>query len=276
MKKITLGVFVVMLLIAIVFFGGLLLNSIEKIPQNYDEDIAAAGDQVLAGAVDVQYFVTDIPGKSEDEYQFAGKKYKMFCQFARHYDGHNAYLAAHGCTVTTLTAILKAYAPECSNWTPYETITIAEKEMAGADQFERNYSKSPKKQMPFTFLAATRILDRYGIEHEYEPYFESDEALKEDILKHLYTGKPVMFIISRENRATNVRTSKWTLSYHTMLMIGTDGEGNVLIGNPAGSQRLQLVPLDEMINYMWSCTDEPDGFYWNGKSRCGGYIKIME
>ena len=59
-------------------------------------------------------------------------------------------------------------------------------------------------------------------------------------------------------------------------MIGIDKDDNVLIGNPAGSQRLQMAPLDEMIDYMWSCTSEPSGFYWNGKKKCGGYIKITE
>lgn len=274
MKKVTLGIFIVSLSIAIVFFSGLLLNSVKK-PLKFD-NIADVADQVMMCVVEPLYLVERIPERSEDEYQFAGKTYKMYCQFARNYAGYNDYLASHGCTVTTLTAILRAYAPECENWTPYETITIAEKEAAGDERFDANYSKSPKKQMPFTFLAATQILDRYGIEHEYEPYFESDEALKEDILQHLHTGKPVMFVISQKNRATNKKSRKWTMSYHTMLMIGTDGQGNVLMGNPAGSQRLQLVSLDEMVNYMWSCTDEPDGFYWNGESRCGGYIKIME
>ena len=57
--------------------------------------------------------------------------------------------------------------------------------------------------------------------------------------------------------------------------IGMEDEENVLIANPAGKKRLNIVSLEEMINYMWSCTDEPDGFYWNGKKRCGGYIKVL-
>ncbi|MDO4746518.1 MAG: hypothetical protein Q4B18_08175, partial [Bacillota bacterium] len=175
-----------------------------------------------------------------------------------------------------LTSVLRAYVPECSEWTPYETITIAEKALAGEEKFDKNYSKRPEKQMPFTFLATTQILDKYGISNEYEPYFSSDDEVKEDILEHLYKGKQIIFVISQLNRETGEKTNKWTLSYHTMLMIGADENGNVLIGNPAGSQRFELVSLDEMIDYMWSCTNEPDSFYWNGKPKCGGYIKIME
>ena len=223
-----------------------------------------------------RYFVTEVPELSTDEISYAGKKYKMFCQYSKKYKGYNEYLASHGCTVTTLTAVLRAYVLECSQWTPYETVTIAEKSVVGNEAFKKNYSKKLPKQMPITFNTITKILNKYGIAHQYVDSFNSDKKVKEDIVAHLRTGKPVIYVISQHNRATGKKTDKWTGSYHTMLMIGIDGNNNVLIGNPAGSQRFQIVSLDEMINYMWSCTKTPNGKYWNGKPRCGGYIKIME
>lgn len=274
MKNLPIKISIVAIAIFVVLFSAILVVGSEKVIKNYNIHIGVK--QLLTHTIDAKYIVTEIPDKSADEYEFAGTKYKMFCQYIGGYKGYNAYLKSHGCTVTTLTAVLRAYAPECKDWTPYETITIAEKETAGEAAFNKNYSKSLKSQMPFSFLGATQILDRYDINHEYVPFFDSDEELKEDITEHLKSGKPIMFVISQENRKTGEVTAKWTGSFHAMLMIGTDDKGNVLIGNPAGRQRFQLVSLDEMINYMFSCTKEPCRFYWHHKDYCGGYIKILE
>jgi len=255
----------------VLFLFGMFINGAEKIQKHHL--IGIGGREVASRAVDDFVLLDDIPGSRDDEFTFCGKKYKMYCQFSRNYKGYNRYLAAHGCAVTSLTTILRAYVPECNEWTPYETISIAEKTVAGASAFNSNYSG---RQMPISLYGATQVFDHYGIEYEYKPSFGSDEEVKRDIIEHLHEGKPVMFIVGQKNRATGKRSAKWTGSYHTMIMIGVDKNNNVLIGNPAGSQRFQLVSLDEMINYMWSSTEEPIKFYWYGINRCGGYIKIME
>lgn len=221
-------------------------------------------------------FIETTPGPYEDEITHADKTYKMYCQFARNYKGYNDYLASHGCAATSLTSILRAYVDGCSKWTPYDTIKNAEKKVAGETTFNKNYDKKLSKQMPITLYGISKVLDYYDISHLYVQSFSSDKTVKKDIAAHLKNGYPVVFIVSQTNRETGETSSKWTNSYHTMVMIGIDNKDNVLIGNPAGSQRLQLVSLDEMIDYMWSCTDDPDGFYWNGKKRCGGYIKITQ
>lgn len=218
----------------------------------------------------------DIPDKAVTEYAYAGKNYKGHCQVARNYKGYNDYLAAHGCGSTTLTNVLCTYIPECREWTPYETIEIAERSVAGDTIFTENYSKPHASQMPITLYGTTKVLNRYGINHVYVPSFSSDVAVKSDIISHLQNGYPVIFIISQKNRETGKKTNKWTGSFHTMLMIGADNNENVLIVNPAGSSRFQLVSVDEMIDYMWSCSKTPNSFYWNAKARCGGYIKLME
>jgi len=153
---------------------------------------------------------------------------------------------------------------------------VTEKKIAGEDAHSRNYNKKFYYQRPMSSYGATKVLDAYGIEHKYEKQLGSDEHLKSDLLNHLRKGKPIIFTVSRYNRETKKYSSKWTSSFHTMIMIGVDKKGDVLIGNPGSAQRFQLVDLDEMTNYMWSCTDEPNSFYWDNSKRCGGYIKIME
>jgi len=228
------------------------------------------------GVLTPKYIVSAVPDKRLTEYEFANKKYKGYCQFARNYKGYNDYLAAHGCGTTTLTSVLCTYIPECRDWTPYETIEIAEKGTVGIAAFNENHSKSHSAQMPITLYGTTKVLNKYGINHNYVSSFNSDDTVKSDIISHLHNGYPVIFIISQKNRETGKKTDKWTGSFHTMLMIGADNKGNVLIINPAGSCRFQLVSLDEMIDYMWSCSKTPNSFYWNTKTRCGGYIKLME
>jgi len=221
-------------------------------------------------------FLENVTELSGDEINYGDKTYKMYCQYSRKFKGYNGYLASHGCTITTLTSVLRAYVPECSEWTPYETITIAEKKVVGSKAFKKNYSKSLPEQMPITFNCITKILDKYEVDHEYVYKFSSDKAIKKDIINHLKSGKPIIFVISQLNRQTNIKTDKWTGSFHTMLMIGVDDNNRILIGNPAGTQRFHIVSLDEMINYMWSCSKTPNEIYWRSKARCGGYIKIME
>lgn len=271
MKRLKLIVYVLSAAVIVLFLFIMLVHGAEKI-QKYHL-IGIGSKEVALKAVEDPVLIDTIPGRGVDEITFEGKTYKMFCQFSRNYKGYNGYLASHGCAVTSLTTILRAYVPECSDWTPYETITIAEKTVAGASAFKTNYSR---RHMPISLYGITQVFDHYGIDYEYEPSFSSDAAVKKDIIDHLHEGKPVMFIVSQKNRATGTRTSKWTGSYHTMIMIGVDKNNNVLIGNPAGSQRFQLVSLDEMINFMWSSTEDPISFYWYGINRCGGYIKIME
>lgn len=222
------------------------------------------------------YLVTAEPDSDVDVITHAGKTYKMYCQYEKNYTSYNKYLASHGCTLTTLTCVLGTYVPKCKTWTPYETLTIAEKKAVGTKAFKKNYKKKLEKQIPISFYCVSKILKTYGIDHQYKKTFTSDAAVKKDIRQHLKNGMPIIFVISRYNRATKRWSDEWTGSYHTMLMIGIDENDNVLIGNPAGSQRFQLVPLDEMVNYMWSCTKSPNNLYWNGKNRCGGYIKITE
>lgn len=222
------------------------------------------------------FSITKVPESKTEIVIFAGKKYKMHCQYARDFKGYNEYLAAHGCTLTTLTCVLGAYVKECRNWTPYHTLTKAEKPVVGETTFKKNYKKELEKRMPITFYTVSKILKKYGIDHQYVQSFSSDAKVRKDMIGHLKKGKPIIFVVSRHNRTTGEWSSKWTSSYHTMLMIGIDENNNVIIGNPAGTQRFQLVPIDEMISYMWSCTKVPNGLYWNGKQSCGGYIKITE
>jgi len=262
------------LAIVVILFTGMFFKLAKKNPAG--SYIMIGAEEMVRKAVDVPIFITSIPNRTSDTYEFEGRTYKMFAQFSKDYKGYNKFLAAHGCMATSMTTILRAYVPECASWTPYETIAVTEKKIAGEDAHSRNYNKKFYYQRPMSSYGATKVLDAYGIEHKYEKQLGSDEHLKSDLLNHLRKGKPIIFTVSRYNRETKKYSSKWTSSFHTMIMIGVDKKGDVLIGNPGSAQRFQLVDLDEMTNYMWSCTDEPNSFYWDNSKRCGGYIKIME
>ena len=222
------------------------------------------------------YIITSIPSTSATEATIFGRDYKAFTQYARNYEGYNSYLASHGCSVCSLTTILRSFAADCYSWTPYETITKAEKTVAGTTTFNKNYSKAAAKQMPISMYGNSKVLTKYGVTNKYISKFSSDATVKKDITSHLKTGQPVMFIVSKTNRATGKQSTKWTNSYHTMIMAGITADDEVLVINPAGPSRFHLAPLDEMINYMFTCTDTPNSFYFNSKGRCGGYIKIYE
>jgi len=222
------------------------------------------------------YIITSIPSTSATEATIFGRDYKAFTQYARNYKGYNSYLASHGCSVCSLTTILRSFAPACYSWTPYETITKAEKTVAGTTTFNKNYSKAAAKQMPISMYGNSKVLTKYGVSHKYISTFKSDATVKSDISTHLKSGQPVMFIVSKTNRATGKQDTKWTNSYHTMIMAGITADDKVLVINPAGPSRFHLAPLDEMINYMFTCTTTPNSFYFYGKARSGGYIKIYE
>ena len=221
-------------------------------------------------------YLSDKKDYEGSTFEHDGKEYKIHCQFARNYEGYNKYLQSHGCAACSLTTILGAYVPECKDWTPYETITIAEKTVTGEKAMKRNYSKSSSKQMPVSLNGISRVLDYYGVKHQYVTKLGTMDETKDSIIQNLKRGDPVIFIVGQKNRETGKYSSKWTGSYHTMVMIGFFENGKVLIGNPAGKERLSIVSLEEMINYMFSCSEEPSGFYWNGKKRCGGYIKLLQ
>lgn len=220
--------------------------------------------------------IEKMPEDNRDEIKFNGKKYKVFYQCARNFEDYNEYIAWHGCAVCSLTTVLRAYVPECSEWTPYDTINIAERNTASQNEYDGNYAKDLEEQMPITMYGISNVLYEYGIDNEYVTSFESDEEAEEDIISHLKSGAPVIFVVCKIDRDTGTKSEKWTRNYHTMVMIGTDGNGNVLVADPYnGPQRLKTAPVEEMIDYMWSCTESPDGFYWNGKPKCGGYVKVL-
>ena len=277
MRKSTLKtiVYITGILVLLCFSSMVLFSSALN---KYENDLIAKAAKFAEASRTKIVEKLNINGKTNtdgDTYTFDNKKYKVFCQFANDYEGYNKYLRSHGCAACSLTTILAAYREECSNWTPYETITIAEKTVGGESTMKSNYSKSHDRQMPITLYGISRVLNHYRIDNEYVTNVGNMGETKKDIAQNLEKGDPVLFVVSQVNRATGKKSSKWTGSYHTMVMIGMEDEENVLIANPAGKKRLNIVSLEEMINYMWSCTDEPDGFYWNGKKRCGGYIKVL-
>ena len=93
MKNLPIKISIVAIAIFVVLFSAILITGAEKVIRNYNIDMG--GKQILSRIVDVPYIITDVPGKSENEYTFASRKYKMFCQFSKEYKGYNKYLKSN-------------------------------------------------------------------------------------------------------------------------------------------------------------------------------------
>lgn len=226
------------------------------------------------------YVTKTLPtGKECVQFTIAGKTYTSYWQSAQNYKGYNEFIWKHGCASTTLTDLLSAYVPECGGWTPYETISIAEKETDEAS-FNSNYSKTMEKQMPISLYGISKVLGQYGISSEYRT--SVDSGAESDILSHLKKGNPVVVVVRNINKVTGQTDTHWASTYHTMMLIGLEKNNRVIIADSANkgwykgpSQRFKVLPLVDVLNYTWDCTDTPSGgLYWNGKDKCGGYLKI--
>ena len=151
----------------------------------------------------------------------------------------------------------------------------------------KNYSKkdtddSKSRPMPISLYGMTKVLDAYQVKYRYVRAFEDTQAMAE-IEAHLKSGNPVIFIVSAKSRFKGARKNKWTTGYHCMTMLGMTDTDEVIIADTVDrsrdifgdDQRIKYAPLDELIGYMFSCTDTTStSLYWGGKASSGGYILI--
>lgn len=171
------------------------------------------------------------------------------------------YISSHGCAACCLATVLTA--SEGEEITPAEVVESIEKDVFGEERHTKNYSKTLPKQMPICLNGISKILDEYQVSHTYIRQFEAEEA-EEDIMKHLYTGNPVI-----------VTGSGGPGSYHTILFLGVTESGEIIVGDPAGGGRVYLSEPSMLFDLLFSCTDETaDPCYFSGRKSAGGYIKV--
>lgn len=197
--------------------------------------------------------------------------YTVYNQYRRDgaYGSYTAFLAEHGCAVSSLTALLSSRVPQLAENDPADTIEKVEKSVFSKQAVKRNYSKRMRLQRPVSLNGISKILKKYKIKHKYVSRFSKKKAEKQ-ITEHLLQGKPVVL---------TVRRGKWARTYHTMLLIGMTPGKKALVADSANrrwagqNQRIKYAKVSELLKYAWS-SGKSGSVYWNGYSGCGGYILV--
>lgn len=191
--------------------------------------------------------------------------------------GKKKFMPYHGCAASSTSAVLGGMIG--IQVTPVQMIESVEPQVFGNKSWTNNYKKSYKNQLPLSLNGISKIFRYYGVETRYVRSF-SDSSARNEIVRHLKSGQPVIFVVSKKNRATGKKTSKWTNSYHTMAMLGITDTGKIIVADSVnrssfGSwQRIKLAGINELIHYMFSCKKYKDSNYWGGASSSGGYLLV--
>ena len=210
--------------------------------------------------------------------------YPIFQQNAMIYDDYSTYMKMHGCACCSLTSILAAMRRSKSRFMPQDTIVEAEKNLLPRWEYDKNYDRPVEKQMPVTLYGICQILQKEAISCKYVASFQRKEAM-EILDRHLRSGNPVIFELSRIRYKGNIPVSindrKYAGSYHTMIMLGYDKEGKVIITDSAqrewaGSwQRLKRADLSDLMNYMFPQKNtESTPCYFHKRKNTGGFLLV--
>lgn len=212
--------------------------------------------------------------------------YPVFQQKAGIYGGYSEYMTRHGCACCSLTTALAAFVENYADLTPDETITKVECRHFPAEIVQKNYGKIMARQMPVSLYGIAMILQKEGVACEYVGNFADDAAI-EQIREHLYKGQPVIIETSRIRRKGRWICSffdkKYAGSYHTMILLGIDEEGQAVFTDSATrawageQQRLKRAELSELVNYMFPQKNVQDThLYFSRRKNTGGYILIWQ
>ena len=186
------------------------------------------------------------------------RTYRNFAQGAYDYDAHDDYIAMHGCAVCCATTIVRAWYPE-EDWTPDRVMDELEPE-ASPEDYEKNYAKSVRRQMPLTLKGISRIFTLKDIPHTYVTEFD-EGTLIEDLKGYLAEGKPVVY-------------EAGSGGYHMLLILGLLPNGDFLVSDSVGMNRVKPVSPERIQEQMFSCTKEPVRSYFAGRKTAGGYIVV--
>lgn len=217
-----------------------------------------------------------------DDSERTVSRFPVFQQKAGTYGCYSEYMTRHGCACCSLTTLLAAFAETYRTLRPEETIAVVEKSCFGEMIWKKNYSRPMALQMPVSLYGISRILTECKVTHQYVGHFVDETALLQ-IHAHLQTGRPVVVETSRMKRK-NGRIVKWfdkrfAGSYHTMILLGEDEEGQVFFTDSATRawsgqwQRLKKAALPELLSYMFPQKNTDDTHvYFSKRKNTGGYI----
>lgn len=208
--------------------------------------------------------------------------YRLYKQNAHNYPKYDSYLAWHGCATCSLTSVLGAYNPAYADILPSEVIDGPEKDTVSTEAWNREHKeRSLPRQMPLSLYGITSILEKHGVTVDYVRTYKESEAA-DDIIAHLKTGNPVIFEVRQKSNKTGKKSSRWTNSYHTMVLLGVLTNGKVLIYDPVdknwknNGNRITITDLSDVMEFMFPCTEFDKAMYYNGASSDGGYIKVFD
>ena len=208
--------------------------------------------------------------------------YRLYKQNAHNYPKYDNYLAWHGCATCSLTSVLGAYNTDYADILPSEVIDGPEKNTVSAEAWKREHKeRSLPKQMPLSLYGITSILEKHDVTVDYVRTYEETEAAN-DIISHLKTGNPVIFEVRQKSNKTGKKSSRWTNSYHTMVLLGVLTNGKVLVYDPVdknwknNGNRITITDLSDVMEFMFPCTEFDKAMYYNGASSDGGYIKVFD
>lgn len=210
--------------------------------------------------------------------------YPVFQQKAGIYEDYSEYMTRHGCACCSLTTALAAFVEKYADLKPNGTISEVERKHFPEEVYTENYGKVMARQMPVSLYGISLILQEEGVSCEYIGDFE-DKAAEKQMMEHLYKGKPVIIETSRMRRKgkriVHFFDKKYAGSYHTMILLGVDEEGQVVFTDSATrdwageQQRLKRDKLPELISYMFPQKNVGDThLYFSRKRNTGGYILI--
>ncbi len=197
----------------------------------------------------------DLPVRTGDS---GTRVYRNYDQGAYRYGEYSEYVWMHGCAVCCTATTIGAWYPE-EEWSPDQVISQLEPK-ANETAWEKNYTKSLSKQMPLTLKGISRVLDLKEIPHVYITSFDK-ETVAEDLAQHLNKGYPVIYEAGNGG-------------YHMMMLLGIMTNGDVILSDSVGFDRVGAVPMDMVIRQMFSCKKEPEASYFSGRKTAGGYIKV--
>ncbi len=207
--------------------------------------------------------------------------YRNFKQNSHSYPDYNQYLAWHGCATCSLTTVLRAYSSSYKQSLPNDIIDGIEKQLGGSGWTKNHVTRGIRGQMPISMYGIASTLEHENIPADYVSSYQSTASAKKDIEEHLKTGNPVIIEVRMKSNVTGKKSKRWTNSYHTMILLGQLTNGHVLLSDAVDrswydgdGQRVKEIELDDVMEYMFSCTKDPSSYYYTGSSTAGGYIKV--
>ena len=214
------------------------------------------------------------PNKVKVQTHSGNKTYKVYNQVGF----GSSYLTQRGCSHSSAAIVMSAYGKD---YTPYDIhYGSVNKKCSERHALKRLDKRVAVTGQSLSVYSISKILKNSGIKNHPVYHFTRKSATRE-IENNLRQGKPVLIICHRKK----VNGIKLANSYHFLVLVGIDPDGNAIVLNAAGgtvntsqSTGKYKLPVKTLVkNHMWSCTGKKyKSFYFNGSENYGGYIVIDE